>query len=1611
MDAKNFEKYLKSKFWFKNLKRILWNGEPIRLKSKEYREKYPNITLRSLNVFSSKDFESLKDEDKKVEALGMPINSVKSYITKDYENAFWNLNGGIGTFRLLGQEFARDMAIQNYIDASGARRNSMLSTDEGKMLEQARLSRKKTEFLTAGRAMSDLDPDKALVKGVKEAASVGDLIKLISAERMTYDPALLLSLVPETKIDKSKLSKFASPILTANGENYYDPALLTDNNAKQIPTLFDGTKEFVLGKDLKLVTVEAGEFDEFMTNLQKNIKIKLIGNSDLEAGTVAVNDRSMFRNAGRIALDKVKYRINRRKNAVEKSYEVQYSTKGTKDEQIYSVLKHMGSLVCDKSFEDLEKQFGVSGVMGVPSADEYQKIFSLIKDAAASLAAVQLAAGFLPRRSDNNILGELFRVDAMKTLAKIEKDNTWVAGILGAVLSNSLNNAFANGKVIDGIYETNTYSKWEKTKSFLSTMFSKKKYREFEGVLTQMSPITKAQLDAKFGPKNKFDINALTKEQENTLKILVGQHLQQMFEKTTNRDYLKYLELDKKIQEVEEKIRKVGGYSSSEGLKIYEDNLDLRNEYNKFDLKTRIYYAGVSNDKYNEKYPEIFEELQQQEVEEVVAHIKANPKLSEEELETAITQSLEDETINKNTQDRIDTATLWLGGYQKHEQEGLMFDMLSRTYDETKALAKTIEEDKAILTDQNFKEKLEEYKARKNVSADVKKEIEQKLTDLNLVQNYYAFINYGEQLGAKEYGEILDSVREEYSQKISDYLKRVENVFEQKDYGNAFEAEELQKEILSRKDFVPVEYLSTSIGLHIQDQKEIIEKFNALKSFVENIPEKGLNLESKETKDELKALILSDVLKAVKEEKAEISQIIKDNENNKDYVYVNKLGKLTVEQYQTVEKKLNKDAQVLDDVNKFAESILLVMKNEDYQTTEELYKAYKDRAQKESLPTNEFINEKIDYRVDLSAAYLFAIDFEDVVSRAVETNKQNTQTLNKNFKKMQSINKVMNELVENGLSKEDEAFKSLSEEFARLAQVEIRSRQLHDAQKDIVLRWDDCITAIKVAKPNFEDEEEKKKLDESVYYLTQNQNIEKIDLIDFSKIEQLANNAQEALAQLQRNKQFERKERDWTKIAKIVKSAQQKGLNLEGTIKAIEEYKSPKAKEQTEEDKENIKEFFGVLGYMAKLGDKVFEKEQAKLSIIELDEKEREKLSEKSVQEFENLKNWLHIENNFDGINTLSDKLHEYGMRQGETSKNATEIYGIYFDLASKIIETAAKDIENTKTKSGNEISRYNIKLKSVNERKEVLAGSKVREKKLKKFMPKLDQEKIRAEKSKKAEIIRAKKLELARQKREELKKANEISYEEIILSEILKTFNDYAYVDRNAENTLKVLKEMLKQEIIPAKVGEDEKILATKLVSKMAPEDKAKLEKVKNVLIEAIKHDADECRSIEENIKSSKNLSGELKQLKASIVNLAKKTELKNTIANFIRVDKNTPKDVKQIVEQAQKENAKNHRAKEFEVKNMIVNHSNMEQIFDLTVNLLDELLKQSLTRTRMEKDADMLVLEMQNRKSGKEKGPRHENRQEEKRQKTRNFFMNVANSEKGEGGNKNAQNDEILL
>ena len=65
------------------------------------------------------------------------------------------------------------------------------------------------------------------------------------------------------------------------------------------------------------------------------------------------------------------------------------------------------------------------------------------------------------------------------------------------------------------------------------------------------------------------------------------------------------------------------------------------------------------------------------------------------------------------------------------------------------------------------------------------------------------------------------------------------------------------------------------------------------------------------------------------------------------------------------------------------------------------------------------------------------------------------------------------------------------------------------------------------------------------------------------------------------------------------------------------------------------------LGYMAKLGDKVFEKEQAKLSLIELNEKEREKLSEKSVQEFENLKNWLHIENNFDGINTLSDKLHE----------------------------------------------------------------------------------------------------------------------------------------------------------------------------------------------------------------------------------------------------------------------------------------------------------------------------------------------------------------------------------
>lgn len=1012
MDAEKLEKYLEGNFWFKNLKRILWNGEPLRLKSKEYREKYPNITLKSLDTFSDVDFLVFNESKKNVQELGETINSIEELLTNDYKKAFWAVNAGNDTYRVMGRNFAMDLTIQNYIDSSKAQKRELVASSN-KMLENARLAIKKTNYAKKGAAIPSTDEDSEAIKTVESKTTIQEFLKLMSAERLTADPALVLALVPEESIDRSKLSIFAQPVLAANGTKYYDPAFIKDDKPTISPSLVDGTNTYGLGTEIKLTTAQnIDEFNAFMERVGKNLKIKLIPNASMNKGDVNVRQRSTIRNAGRAMLDSAKYRLNYRKNAIEKSFEVEYSSQGSREEQIYVVLKEMGRLVCERSFEDVESSFGKEGVIGLPQSEEYEKAKNILQNAAASLAAAQLVGGFLPRSVDTAQLIELYKLDAMKELAKLDKDNEWAVGMLGAILSNAMNNAFANGVVYPKLYEVNTGSTWGKAKTFLSSMFSKKK-KTFNGILTRFHAPTKENLDAKFGPQQKFETDDLNDEQYEQAKI---------------------------------------------------------------------------------------------------------------------------------------------------------------------------------------------------------------------------------------------------------------------------------------------------------------------------------------------------------------------EENNKE----------------------SEQAQIV--------------------TT------------------------------------------------------------------------------------------------------------------------------------------------------------------------------------------MARRKRDWKSIAKMVQEAQEKNESLENIIKAIETHKS--GKEQTKQDKENIKEFFNVIGYVSKLGDQVFARENER--IANLTEDSRAQLNDASVENFANIQEWLKAEQKFNGINSLSQKLHEYETRKSKTSRDCTEIYEIYFDLAKRIINEAANS-EESSLRSGKEIGPIYIKLESVNGYEDGMVGSKVMTKKLAKFIPKKDQEKIKAQQQEKA---RSKKEQKAKQKEED----EQISYEELILLEIAKAFDDYKFLDKNASNTTKLLEVMLKQELIPAKVGEVEENAKRELESRLNAKEKSEIENAANILVEQIKKDADECRDIEGQIRTRQKLPKELQELKDSINLQAKKGKIRSYIE--VKLEGDVPQTYKDIVENAVNNNKK-EQARLLNIKKSIVNHSDMDMLFTLTDDLLYRICKPNKTLSE-EEEADRIVDAF---KSRQRLNTHTVNRTQDRRGKAQNKaitqFRENANREKGKHSPSDnvVGNDDIVL
>lgn len=1461
MDMKKFEKYKGYNFWFKNAKRILWTGSPLRLKSAEYRRKYPDITIRAISDFTAEDFDVLPASERNVTNLGESIKTIEKFLTDDYKNSFWLLNSGSDAYRALGKEFVGDLAIQNYIDMSKPRirRIGKMPEREASLLRGAHLAIKKTNYKNQGVAIPDSDEDKDDLKEIEAKMSVGEYLRLLSAERIVSDPSLILTLVPENKIDPSKLSKMAVPVVEAHGKKYYDPIFIEEEKTKDdektvAPKIVDGSSVYVLGDNIKLATAQDEEkFNAFMARLGKNLKVRLVPNAGMNVGDVDMRQRSILRNAGRSILDRIKYRLNYRKNAISKSFEVEYSSRGSREEQMYSVLKGLGNLVCTRAFEDYEASFGKPEMIGMPNVEDYEKAHSAIKNAAAYLVAAQLACGFLPRSDDNKVLSELFKMEAMKELATLDKDNTWAVGVLGAVVSNALNNAFANGVVYEGIYESNTNSVWGKTKTFLSTLFSKKK-KTFDGILTKQHFPTQKEIETKFAPEKKFDIHHLTKAQQDEMVLLIGRFVEKKYADTKEADLLK----DKALTDEYSKIMEERILALDAGMprkvKKAEKRLDeIELEHGRLYDKTVLYDdKGGIKDLCVDPYNDTIVHVKEKTVKEVIEMLKANPTLSTLELSKAVEQCLKDKELNDNTQTRVDNAITLVGRMEgmRAEKEGLDSLYTGDVEDIKKSLLPFDDEiEKEVRAKNPLLTRLNEFIAEAEGRDDVDKKLvekaKQKSAELTKILE-----NHKNKVGPKLLDKMLEGQKEAYAE-VDARMNRLE--------------ENLKAQT----------YLATSLTVysrhnledydHFYDDKRMDvlryywnskKSYDSCKEFIENLPVLEKYVDLKSINKDLVKLIKKDYVEILTLKEQELEKEVKESELAGEKILVQKVGEILILNYQKAIKDVDHQAFLAKEATSFAEEIVeeLTKRGAKVKSVEEAYDLYKSYVEKEHIKGPEQCIdtfEEIEYvMATVDIANYFKVTNIPKYKAVIEEEIKNNESYPEKLAKLQAIK---DEAIKKGLTEENEAFAAFDAAYAKLQNQAIRTQVAIAEHKVAVNHLEKCVEVVNNLMPVEEgekpvtakkekykeaiklvcgigeiDEEYQKERSQAFADIWDSSEIEAVAPLDFDEIDGLAKTLQE---QKPVNK-FERKERDWKAIAKMVNSVKKKGLSFEETIKAIENYKSGKT--QTERDKANIKEFLTVYGYVAKLGDEVFAKEDNKIS--KLSAEERSKLDASCVKDFYILQEWLHVEHIYGGIKTLSDKLQEYKDRPSQQSRSATEINEMYFDLATKIVESAAKDIKNSALQSGLEVGRTYIKKAEVNGYKDGMIGSVVMKKKLSKYMPKKDLEKIRAEKEKREAERKAKARALKKLYKNGKPKFVPL-YEEELLKEVLKCLNDYTYLDLDtyAKMKLDLFKVSITEAVLPAKVGEADVISKAIIAKKLSPQDLAYIERITSKIAQEI--------------------------------------------------------------------------------------------------------------------------------------------------------------------------------
>ena len=374
--------------------------------------------------------------------------------------AFRLVNAGFTANRIMGKEW--DKQINEHAGYQLERRNRIASP----------LATTEREWRELGRN--------------EPFTTVSDFSEIMTAQRIAEDPALVDFLMTREEIENAgyKLSNLAVPIAQVNGTDYFDISMAyeSEKGKNQAPRLALNSKTDTRFDISNLETDYS--FELTISRISKALGVSIVPDYNLEKGKVEVKV-GRIRSAGRQVVNYFRSKFNNQRKVVPVSAKIMYSTKGSKEEQLYSIIKQVARLTTEPYIKRVKKTIASGNGYNLPSTVEFVSKEDTLREFSASLIASEMVSMFLDNKQTAKSLKAFYRLDACQELAKLDDDNNWLIPLASGFVATSVNRCAGNIGYSASEYASDNSIKNTENRNFLSALFGKENYKNAFGLVSE----------------------------------------------------------------------------------------------------------------------------------------------------------------------------------------------------------------------------------------------------------------------------------------------------------------------------------------------------------------------------------------------------------------------------------------------------------------------------------------------------------------------------------------------------------------------------------------------------------------------------------------------------------------------------------------------------------------------------------------------------------------------------------------------------------------------------------------------------------------------------------------------------------------------------------------------------------------------------------------------------------------------------------------------------------------------------------------------------------------------------------------------------------------------